>query len=75
MRTTVVYHNRNWFTQVRGATPEYLPVRHRREWGNHVHVFGSLRILSFPVKHKHHSLQGQARRRSGKFPDSLVGTH
>jgi hypothetical protein len=22
-----------------------------RKWGNHVHVFGSLRILSFPVKH------------------------
>ncbi len=27
-RTTAVYHNQNWFTQVRGVTPEYLPVRH-----------------------------------------------
>jgi putative ABC transport system permease protein len=29
-RTTVVYHNQNWFTQVRGVTPEYLPIRHWR---------------------------------------------
>jgi putative ABC transport system permease protein len=29
-RTTIVYHNQNWFTQVRGVTPEYLEVRH---WG------------------------------------------
>jgi putative ABC transport system permease protein len=29
-RTTVVYHNQNWFTQVRGVTPEYLPVRYWR---------------------------------------------
>ncbi len=29
-RTTVVYHNQNWFTQVRGVTQEYLPVRHWR---------------------------------------------
>ncbi len=25
---TVVYHNQNWFTQVRGVTPNYLTVRH-----------------------------------------------
>jgi putative ABC transport system permease protein len=29
-RTTIVYHNQNWFTQVRGVTPEYLEVRHWR---------------------------------------------
>jgi putative ABC transport system permease protein len=29
-RTTVVYRNQNWFTQVRGVTPEYLLVRHWR---------------------------------------------
>lgn len=29
-RTTVVYKNQNWFTQVRGVTPEYLEVRHWR---------------------------------------------
>jgi putative ABC transport system permease protein len=29
-RTTVVYHDQNWFTQVRGVTQEYLPVRHWR---------------------------------------------
>ncbi len=27
-RTTIVYQNQNWFTQVRGVTPEYLEVRH-----------------------------------------------
>ncbi len=27
---TVVYHNQNWFTQVRGVTPDYLQVRHWR---------------------------------------------
>ena len=27
---TVVYHNQNWSTQVRGVTPEYLPVRRWR---------------------------------------------
>jgi putative ABC transport system permease protein len=26
--STVVYHNQNWYTQVRGVTPNYLPVRH-----------------------------------------------
>jgi len=29
-RTTIVYQNQNWFTQVRGVTPEYLEVRHWR---------------------------------------------
>jgi putative ABC transport system permease protein len=29
-RTTIMYHNQNWFTQVRGVTPEYLEVRHWR---------------------------------------------
>jgi putative ABC transport system permease protein len=29
-RTTIVYHNQNWFTQVRGVTLEYLEVRHWR---------------------------------------------
>jgi putative ABC transport system permease protein len=28
MRTQVVYRSQNWFTQVRGVTPEYLAVRH-----------------------------------------------
>jgi len=26
--STVIYHNQNWYTQVRGVTPNYLPVRH-----------------------------------------------
>jgi len=29
-RTTIVYQNQNWFTQVRGVTPAYLAVRHWR---------------------------------------------
>ena len=29
-RSMVVYHDQNWFTQVRGVSPEYLPVRY---WG------------------------------------------
>jgi putative ABC transport system permease protein len=28
--STVVYHDQNWFTQVRGVSPEYLPVRYWR---------------------------------------------
>src|SRR5215470_682823 len=27
-RVTVVFQNQNWFTQVRGVTPEFLSVRH-----------------------------------------------
>lgn len=29
-RSMVVYHDQNWFTQVRGVSPEYLPVRYWR---------------------------------------------